>query len=67
MFQKLVFKAALVARGYSVSRLAAECEIGRVSLYSKINSGRFTRGEISKIMSVLDLSDAEVMNIFFCR
>ena len=67
MFQKLVFKAAIVARGYSVEKLAKESEIGKVSLYNKINSGRFMRGEIEKVASVLNLSDAEIINIFFCR
>lgn len=65
MFQPLVFKAALVARGYSVAKLAEACEMSKVSLYSKINTGRFLRGEIAKIMVVLDLDSEEVMNIFF--
>lgn len=67
MFQPLVFKAALVARGYSVAKLAEECEMSKVSLYNKINTGRFMRGEIAKIIVVLGLEPEEVMNIFFCR
>ena len=67
MFQPLLFKAALVARGYSVIKLAEAMEMSKVALYNKIKTGRFLRGEIAKIVSVLGLSDAEMVNIFFCR
>lgn len=65
MFCPALFKAALVARGYNVRRLAAECEINVVSLYQKIKSGKFYRGEISKIKNVLGLTDEELIMIFF--
>ncbi|MBR2679415.1 MAG: hypothetical protein IKE23_01395 [Exiguobacterium sp.] len=67
MFCPALFKAALAARGYNVRRLAEETEINMVSLYNKIKNGRFYRGEISKIKTVLGLSNDELISIFFAQ
>lgn len=67
MFCPALFKAALTARGYNVKRLAEETEINMVSLYNKIKTGRFYRGEISKIRAVLGLSNDELISIFFAH
>lgn len=61
--QKL--RGKIVEKGMNVETLAKEIGVNRSSMYRKLNNGKLTIGEVSKIKEVLDLSNEEATNIFF--
>lgn len=64
MFNELNFKAEVVRNGYSMREIAEILNIDESTLYRKIkNSGRFTREEINKLITVLHIEDPK--SIFF--
>lgn len=68
MFQKNEFKAELVRRGLSVEQVAKMLGIDTVSLYRKMNGeSDFFRNEIDVLRRKLNLSDADLLKIFFAK
>lgn len=66
MLERNKFRGAIVSRGYTVDAIADLVGINQATLYRKINgTSEFTRQEIQTIRLALDMSDEEVMNIFF--
>ena len=59
-------KAAIVARGETLSNTARAIGVSKSAFYRKMHrQTEFTRGEINSIASYLDLSDEELISIFF--
>lgn len=62
---KLEFEIALLRKGITISELAAIIGCNRTTIYRKLSSGKFERTEIIKIRDALNLTDADVLRIFF--
>ena len=62
---KIELEDAILRKQMSRTELAEKIGVNRVTLYRKIASGKFERGEIQKIRDTLGLSDADVIRIFF--
>lgn len=62
---KIELEVAILRKQMSLTELAEKIGVNRVTLYRKIASGKFERGEIQKIRDTLGLSDADVIRIFF--
>ena len=59
-------KSVLVERGSNVESLAKSMGLSRSSLYRKFNgSEKITVEHIQKIKQELNLTDADIMSIFF--
>lgn len=65
MFVKANLKAKLAQKEMNVETLATLIDRDRNTLYRKINSGIFTTEEVERIREVLELSDQDVVSIFF--
>ncbi len=65
MFNKYEFDAQLARKGMKKYELAERLGITYTSLYRKIESGKFTREEIGKIIGILDINDP--VPIFFAE
>lgn len=64
MFLANEFRAQAVRRGKTLKDIAAHLGISDVTLYRKIrNGGSFTRAEIAKLISYLDIKNPD--EIFF--
>lgn len=60
-----LLKAKLVERSMNVEKLATAISVDRSSLYRKFNNAeKITIGEASKMKEVLNLTDAEAIQIF---
>ena len=62
---KIELEIAILRKQMNLTQLAKEIGVNRVTLYRKIASGKFERGEIQRIRDTLGLSDADVIRIFF--
>jgi transcriptional regulator with PAS, ATPase and Fis domain len=60
-------KGKIVERGLNVEKLAKLIGVDRATLYRKLNVAdtRITIGEATKMKSVLELTEAEAIEIFF--
>ena len=68
MFKKNEFRAEVVRNGMSLEDVAKAIGINYVSLHRKMNGPRdFYRGEIEKIVRLLNLSGEDVLRIFFAK
>ena len=69
MVNVLKLKAKLVENGKNVDYLADSLEVNRTTIYRKLAAGGddFTIGEVDRISQVLNLSVAEINNIFFSQ
>lgn len=65
MFNKLEFDAQLARKGMKKNELAERLGMTYTNLYRKIESGRFTREEIGKIITLLEIDDP--VPIFFAE
>ena len=66
MFQKTELKIALVRRNMTFEELANKVGIAPATLHRKMSgTSDFYRDEIEQIRVVLNLSQEEVLNIFF--
>lgn len=63
MFNKNEFNAQLARKNMKKYELAEKLEMSYTNLYRKIESGHFTREEIGKIITILEISDP--VPIFF--
>lgn len=68
MFKKNEFRAEVVRNGMSLEDVAKAIGINYVSLHRKMNgTSDFYRGEIEKIVRLLNLSGEDVLRIFFAK
>lgn len=68
LFQKNEFRAEVVRNGMSLEDVAKAIGINYVSLHRKMNgTSDFYRGEIEKIVRLLNLSGEDVLRIFFAK
>jgi DNA-binding XRE family transcriptional regulator len=58
-------KGKIVEKGFNQSKLAIEIGLNRSTMHRKINSGEFTVEEANKIRNTLQLTNEELMEIFF--
>ena len=65
MFKKNEFKAEVVRKGLTLAEVARELGFDPASLSRKINGNSgFYRGEIERIINLLNLSGEDVLQIF---
>lgn len=57
MFNKREFEAQLVRKGIKKKELAEMLGMSYTNLYRKIESGKFTREEINRIIEILEIDD----------
>lgn len=62
---KTELEVAMIRKGVSVAILADAIGLDRSTLYRKMANGKFERSEIMKIRDMLELSDADIIRIFF--
>jgi len=69
MVDVLKLKAKIVEKGFTVSSLAYAIGIDQSTLYRRFaDQGKsFTIGEIGQIVTVLELTEQEVREIFFVQ
>lgn len=60
-------KGKIVEKGFNQSKLAKEIGVNRSTMHRKINSGDFTVEEANNIRNTLQLTEEELMNIFFSQ
>lgn len=62
---KTELEVVLLRKSMSALELSEKIGINRVTLYRKLNNGKFERAEIVKIRDALGLSDDDMLRIFF--
>ena len=66
MFEKNEFRAAVVRNGMTIEELAKCIGINAATLHRKMSGvSDFTRMEINRICKVLDLTNDDMVKIFF--
>ena len=66
MFDKRKFQAQMALKGMNVKEVSSQMGINESTLYRKMsNEGDFSRKEIDKLISILDIEDP--MAIFFAE
>ena len=61
----LKLKGKIIEKGYNYTKVANELGVARSTLWRKLDQGTFTIGEVETIVSFLNLSDTECIDIFF--
>lgn len=65
---RVLFKVALLEKGYTSETLAKEVGMSATTLSYKVNNKRkFTASEIQKVSKVLGLNPDRIMEIFFAE
>ncbi len=68
MFNDKLFRSKVVLNGLTLAETANRIGINESTLHKKLsNDGSFTRAEIMKLITVLELSPQDVQNIFFAE
>lgn len=62
---KVELEVMLLRNGMSVAELSEKIGCNRTTMYRKLTSGKFERSEIIKIRDILELTDADMIRIFF--
>lgn len=62
---KTELEVAMIRKGVTVAVLAEGIGVDRSTLYRKMASGKFERSEIIAIRDMLELTDADMIRIFF--
>lgn len=62
---KIELEVAVLRNKISLAALAEKIGINKTTLYRKLESGKFDREEIVKIKEQLNLTDADILRIFF--
>lgn len=63
-----LLKGTIISKGYTVEGFCKEAEFSKTSFYRKIEGvSEFTRKEIERIVSILQLCTDEIMAIFFTK
>lgn len=61
-----LLKSILVLKGYKAQDIAESLNINRATFYRKLeHKSEFTRWEIKRLSEILELSPAEIINVFF--
>lgn len=68
MFNERLFRSKIVLNGLTLSKVSALIGINETTMQRKIkNHGSFTRDEIGHLGTVLNLSDDDLLEIFFAE
>jgi len=68
MFDRKKFHGRVIAEGYSLVTVAEQLGISPVTLTRKMSrNGDFTRAELQKLRTVLNLTDEDLNEIFFAE
>ena len=62
---KIELEVAVLRNQISLAALAEKIGMNKTTLYRKLESGKFDREEIVKIREQLNLTDADILRIFF--
>lgn len=62
---KIELEVILIRKGTSIAELAEKIGVNKTTLYRKLANGKFDRSEIMKIRDELELTDADMLRIFF--
>lgn len=62
---KTELEVAMIRKGVTVAVLADAIGVDRSTLYRKMANGKFERSEIIAIRDMLELTDADMIRIFF--
>lgn len=62
---KIELEVILIRKGTSIAELSEKIGINKTTMYRKLASGKFDRSEIMKIRDELELTDADMLRIFF--
>ncbi len=68
MFNENLFRSKVVCKGMTLGQVAEALMMNQCTISRKLkNHGSFTREEIGKLVTILDLSEDDVMSIFFAE
>lgn len=67
MFNKRLLKGKVMANGMTLGDLAVAIGINASTMTRKLKQGTFTRAEINAISDILQLTDEEIIAIFFAH
>lgn len=68
MFDRKKFHGRVIAEGYTLVTVSEQLQISPVTLTRKMSrGGDFTRSELQKLRSVLNLTDEDMNEIFFAE
>ncbi len=68
MFDERLFRSKVVLNGLTLNKLADLMGINEATLHGKLKRhGAFSRDEIDSIRRILELSDDDIMAIFFAQ
>lgn len=68
MFNERLFRSKIVLNGLTLSKVSELIGINETTMQRKIKkNGSFTRDEIGHLGSVLNLSDEDLLDIFFAE
>lgn len=68
MFDRKKFHGRVIAEGYTLVTISEKLGISPVTMTRKMSrGGDFTRSELQKLKSLLNMSDAEMNDIFFAE
>lgn len=62
---KIELEVAVLRNQISLAALAEKIGMNKTTLYRKLESGKFDREEIVKIREQLNMTDADILRIFF--
>lgn len=62
---RIELEVAVLRNSISLAVLAEKIGMNKTTLYRKLESGKFDREEIVKIREQLNLTDADILRIFF--
>lgn len=62
---RIELEVAVLRNSISLATLAEKIGMNKTTLYRKLESGKFDREEIVKIREQLNLTDSDILRIFF--
>ena len=63
--KKVELEVAMLRSGIRIQELSEKICMNRTTFYRKVATGKFERSEIMRIRDVLNLSDEDMLRIFF--
>ena len=65
MFDRRKLQAQMVLRGMNVEKLSSQLNLNVSTVYRKLDSGEFSRSEITEISDILEMTSEDIINVFF--
>lgn len=62
---KIELQCIMLRKGVTITELSKQIKCDRTTLYRKMESGRFERSEIIRIREALNLTEEEMLHVFF--